>query len=67
MKTSKTLMDATDSPQVYKRARRKYVAAQEGQCDRCPPHAKENGRKGRKALPDRHKGKDRRTIRTEGA
>ncbi len=57
----KAEMEGTENPRIYRLARRRYLAKEEGKCDRCPPHAKENER--RKARPDRHKNRDRQSIR----
>lgn len=49
-------LDATTNSTVYKKQRRKAIAAATGGCDYCPPHAKENeGRKPRRSWKFKNK------------
>jgi hypothetical protein len=48
---------------AFKKMRLKAIAKLERKCDRCSPHGGENAR--RTARPDRHKNKDRGSIRKQ--
>ena len=55
--------EKTDDNSVHKKIHKVKNMREDGRCSICPPHAKEN--EGRKERPDKHKNKDRDTIRKD--